>query len=82
MISILYVIAAVSIAIAAPLRRTPISRDGTSTTSVIPISNATVEAFHGHALLAQAAYCDNAAAALPNVNMILVGGDGGTTPRC
>jgi len=49
--------------------------------AVTTLSTSQVQAFAPQALLAQAAYCDNATAALPTVEMLLTGGDGGVTPR-
>lgn len=78
----LFALALASVALSAPLRLTSALRDDSSTSAVVILSNPTVEAFHSHALLAQAAYCDDAQAALPQINMLLIGGDGGSLPRC
>lgn len=71
-----------AVALAYPVSRPLGVRDDANSTAVAVLSTDAVDAFHGHALLAQAAYCENAAAALPDIKMLLIGGDGGTTPRC
>lgn len=53
-----------------------------NTANVTALSSSQVDAFLPGALLAQAAYCVNASAALPTIEMLAVGGDGGSTPRC
>lgn len=87
--SLLIVSALVGVALSYPIHQTPATsqraqaRDGDiSDLGVTTLSNSSVEVFHQHALLAQAAYCDDATAALPQVDMITIGGDGGTIPRC
>lgn len=74
-----FAVAATLRTLAHPVVRSHVDRNNAA---VSILSTDTVNTFHGHALLAQAAYCENAAAALPQIDMLLVGGDGGKTPRC
>jgi len=76
----LFALAVAFRSLAHPVLQSSVARRNSASLSVL--SNDTVDIFHQHALLAQAAYCDDAAAALPQIDMLLVGGDGGTTPRC
>jgi hypothetical protein len=75
-----FAIAATLRSLAHPVVRSHVRRDNAASVSIL--STDAVDTFHGHALLAQAAYCDDAAAALPQIDMLLIGGDGGETPRC
>ncbi|KAF8308331.1 alpha/beta-hydrolase [Clavulina sp. PMI_390] len=67
-----------SLVLSYPVSR-PVIRSNSA--SVTVLSNDSVNAFHQHALLAQAAYCSEPQVALPTIDYILTGGDGGSTPR-
>ncbi|KAF8308333.1 alpha/beta-hydrolase [Clavulina sp. PMI_390] len=67
-----------SLVLSYPVSR-PIARGNSASVSVL--STDSVDTFHEHALLSQAAYCSSPQIALPTIDYILTGGDGGTTPR-